>query len=107
MGGGKAPKEYLLKCAKEDHKPLESYSNNRNSCLCANSICEGCGARINIIQLMKRVRDDTIREFQVDANLAEFLSNELEYSPEFIYDLLKKFAKLKSNDLKDGRKVKE
>jgi hypothetical protein len=58
MGGGKAPKEYLLECAKKDHNPLMSYSK------------------------------DTKQEM---TNLAEFLSKELEYSPELIYDLLKKY----------------
>lgn len=30
MSQGTPRKEYLLKCAKEDHKPLESYSKNNN-----------------------------------------------------------------------------
>jgi len=55
MSQGKAPKNILLKYAKEDHKPLDSYSKNK------------------------------------DVLLAEFLSNKLEYSPEFIGDLIKEF----------------
>ena len=38
-------------------------------------------------------------------NLAEFLSNELEYSPEFIYDLLNKFAKQQKSFVLEDRKV--
>ena len=30
MSQGTPRKEYLLKCAKEDHKPLEIYSKNNN-----------------------------------------------------------------------------
>ena len=55
MSQGKPRKKYLLKCAKENHKPLDSYSKN------------------------------------IDKELAEFLSSKLEYPPEFIIDLIKKF----------------
>ena len=39
---------------------------DKNSCLCRKSICEECGARIDIIMFGKRVRADTIREVLED-----------------------------------------
>lgn len=35
---------------------------DKNSCLCRKSICESCGARIDIINFGERVRKDTMRE---------------------------------------------
>ena len=54
MGGGKAPKEYLLEQAKKEHKDVTGYGKKKIS-------------------------------------LADFLSNRLDHSAEFIYDLIKEW----------------
>jgi len=57
MSQGKPRKEYLLKCAKEDHKPLDSYSKNKDDVLLAEFLS-------NRLEYSPELIVDLIKEFR-------------------------------------------
>lgn len=62
MGGGKPTKEYLLKCAKEDHKTLDSYSKKNDDV----ALAEFLSCRLEYSQeligdLIKEFREKNVR----------------------------------------------